>query len=158
MASLQQRLLDLVTVIKTETKALRTMISGANNGNVTGLQTTATNLVGAINEVKATADAASGAAGASINDAALSSLTVYSSNKTMLEINAAKAAVKDEILGGAGPTVDTLLEIANQLQTNTTTDAALVATVALKANSSDVYTQAQLGDPDTNLVTIWNNA
>ena len=155
MASFQQRLLDLIGVMKTETKALRAFISGTNNGNVSGLATAATNLVSAINEVKATADAAGGAA---INDGAASGASVYSSSKTMTEINAARAAVKDEILGGAGPSVDTLIEIANALANNPGTDAALAAVVANKANTSDIYTQAQLGDPDTNLVTLWNAA
>ena len=155
MASLITRLTAAFTAVKTETKALRTMISGANNGNVSGLNTTASNLVSAINEVKATADSAGGAA---IDDGVADVDTVYSSSKTMTEINSAKAAVKAEILGGAGPTVDTLKEIADLLQSNTNTDAALAAVVANKANSSDVYTQAEIGNPDTDLVAVWNAA
>lgn len=63
MASLATRLSELITVIKTETKALRTLISGTSTGNNSALTTTATNLVAAINEVKVTADAANSATG-----------------------------------------------------------------------------------------------
>ena len=153
---LKSRLAALITVMKGKTKAIQTMISGTNNGDVSGLTTTATNLVGAINEVKVLAAASAGSA--QIDDAAASGTKTYSSNKVTADIAAAKAAVKAEILGGAGPTVDTLIEIANQMSANATSDAALAIIVGNKANSSDVYTQAQLGDPDTDLVAIWNAA
>ena len=140
MATLIERLTALATTIKGETKALRTMVSGTNNGSVSGLQTTATNLVAAINEVKTVADAA---AGGGIDQT---------------DIDTAVTAMKAEILGAAGPTVDTLKEIADLLSSNTSTGAALAAVVANKANSSDVYTQAQIGNPDTNLVAVWDAA
>ena len=139
MATLIERLTALATTIKGETKALRTMVSGTNNGSVSGLQTTATNLVAAINEVKTVADAAAGGV-------------------DQTDIDAAVTSMKAEILGAAGPTVDTLKEIADLLSSNTSTDAALAAVVANKANSSDVYTQAQIGNPDTNLVAVWDAA
>ena len=139
MATLIERLTALATTIKGETKALRTMVSGTNNGSVSGLQTTATNLVAAINEVKTVADAAAGGV-------------------DQTDIDTAVTAMKAEILGAAGPTVDTLKEIADLLSSNTSTDAALAAVVANKANSSDVYTQAQIGNPDTNLVAVWDAA
>lgn len=135
MASLIQRLTDLATAIKTETKAIRTLISGTNNGDVSGLQTTATNLVAAINEIRTTGGGVS-----------------------QQDVDDAVAALRTELLGGAGPTIDTLQEIADLLASNTSNDAALAAVVANKANTSDVYTQAQLGDPDTDLVAIWNAA
>jgi hypothetical protein len=156
--TLQERLALVVQAIKAKTNSIQTMIGGGNNSNVSGLQTTATNLVGAINEVRTTANSALANSGATINDTTPSGATTYSGNKIDSEITAARAAVKAEILGGAGPTVDTLIEIANLLSTNTSTDAALAAVVANKANSSDVYTQAQLGNPDTDLVAIWNAA
>ncbi|RDV06445.1 hypothetical protein DXH95_03185 [Sphingorhabdus pulchriflava] len=155
--TLLERLGALITAMKTETKTLRVMISGANNGNVSGLTTTATDLVAAINEVKATADNAGGA-GAEINDLAAGGGTTYSSNKITADIAAAKTAVKNEILNGAAAEVDTLMEIATLLASNDDTDAALAAVVANKANASDVYTQAQLGNPDTDLVALWNAA
>lgn len=54
MASLLSRIGDLVTAIGTDIKQHRTWITGSSSGNLTGLTTTdKTNLVGAINEVKA---------------------------------------------------------------------------------------------------------
>ncbi|MBA4009896.1 MAG: hypothetical protein C0510_07515 [Erythrobacter sp.] len=138
MASFIQRVTALITAIKTETKALRTIIAGTSNGNASGLQTTATNLVAAINEVRALAAAGSGASQQDIDDAV--------------------AALRTELLGGAGTTVDTLKEIADLLASNTSTDAALAVIVSNKANSSDVYTQAQIGNPDTDLVALWEAA
>lgn len=166
MASLQSRLNDLITTIKAKTKSIQTMIGGTSNSDVSGLNTTATHLVGAINEVKATADAAAAAAGASINDSAASGSTTYSSNKINSEIAAAAsgavttavAQAKSDILGGAGPTVDTLMEIATIMAANESSDAALAIVVGNKANSSDVYTKTELGNPDTDLVAIWNAA
>ena len=138
MPSLIDRVTSLITGIKTETKALRTMLTGTNNGTVAGLTTTATSVVGAINEVKTLAEAAG---------------TV-----TQTDLDNSAAAVKADILGTAGPTVDTLKEIADLLSSNTTGDAALAVVVGNKANSSDVYTQAQFGNPDTDLLAIWNAA
>jgi len=152
--SLKTRIIELVTTIKTETKALRTFISGANNGDIGGLTTTATNLVDAINEVKATADS-----GASvINDTTASGTSTYSSTKVDQLVAAGNTSLKDEILGGVAPELDTLIELATKLGDNETSDAALVAVVANKANASDVYTQAEIGDPDTDFVALWNNA
>jgi hypothetical protein len=54
MASLQSRLSDLITAIGTDIKQLRTWITGSSSGDLTGLTTTdKSNLVAAINEVKA---------------------------------------------------------------------------------------------------------
>lgn len=136
MASFISRITDLLTAIKTETKALRVIISGTNNGNASGLQTTATNLVAAINEVRA-------ASGGGLSQE---------------DVDAAVAALRTELLGGAGPTIDTLQEIAALLADNDSTDAALAVVVSQKANSSDVYTQAEIGNPDTDLVALWNAA
>lgn len=49
--SLATNIQDLATRIATEFKAIRVLISGTGTGDVSGLDTTATDLVGAINEV-----------------------------------------------------------------------------------------------------------
>ena len=152
MASLQSRLNDLVLAIKTETKALRTIVSGTNNGDASGLNTAATNLVAAINEVKLVADAAAGG-GTAINDAATNLADTWSSSKIDGEITAAVNA----LIGGAPGALDTLNELAAALADDANYAASIAAQLATKANASTVYTQAQLGDPDTNLVTIWTN-
>lgn len=54
MASLATRISDLITSIGTDIKQHRTWLTGSSSGNLTGLTTTdKTNLVSAINEVKA---------------------------------------------------------------------------------------------------------
>jgi hypothetical protein len=54
MATLQNRLGDLITAIGTDYKQLRTWITGSSTGNLTGLTTTTkTDLVAAVNEVNA---------------------------------------------------------------------------------------------------------
>lgn len=153
MASLQTRLQELVTAIKTETKALRVMISGTNVGDVSGLATTATNLVSAINEVKVTADAAAGG-GTAINDAATNTTEAWSGSKIAGEISAAVGALVD----GAPGALDTLNELAAALADDADYAASITAQLATKANASAVYTQAELGDPNTDLVAVWNAA
>ena len=136
------RITALIQAMKAKTKSIQTMIGGTDNSDVSGLETTATHLVGAINEVR---------------DAALANVGV-SSTDVDNRIATARAAVKAEILGGAGPTVDTLIELATLMSSNETSDAALAVIVGNKANSSDVYTKAEMGDPETDLVAIWNAA
>jgi len=153
MASLQTRLGALITTIKTETKTLRTLISGTNNGDTTALQTTATNLVDAINEVK-------GLAGASavIDDTAASTSKTYSSTKIDATITAAIASALEgedlsDIAAAIAANAAAHSDLATAAQFNT-----LSALVAKKANASDVYTQSELGNPDTDLVATWNAA
>jgi hypothetical protein len=64
--TLQTRLADLVTAIATDIKTIRTYVTGTPTGNLSGLQTTdKASLVGAINEVRTTANAAGGEASTS---------------------------------------------------------------------------------------------
>lgn len=160
--SLQTRLADYITRVGTEFKALRTLISGSATGDVSGLNTTATNLVAAVNEVKVTADSASGAAGAMIDDVTASATTTYSSNKISADIVAAQAAATtnavNQITNGAGAAYDTLIELQGELQSNDGQIATLLSVQATKANAADVYTQTELGDPETDLVALFNAA
>lgn len=107
MATTQEEL-DLVFVeIGSQFKLDRAVM-----GLLASLSTTdKTNLVAAINEV----NAKTAGAGAQIDDVTARTTTVYSSSKTDSQIAAARASLKTEILGGAGPTVDTLKEIADLL-------------------------------------------
>jgi len=151
--SLQTRLNTLVTSIKAETKSLRVMISGTNTGDTTDLTTTATNLVAALNEVKAIADAA-GASHLVINDLATNLTQVWSSTKVDSEITASL----NSILAGAPAALDTLNELAAAIGDDATYAASITAALATKANMSSTYTQAQLGDPETDLAAIWTAA
>lgn len=165
--SLQSRLAALITAIKTETKAIRNFATGSDTGDASGLTTTATNLVAAINEVKVTADAASG--GLVINDATPNTTEVYSSSKTearLTEVQSAASAdaaaqivtaLEGEDLSDIAASISALaaadMNLATAAQFTT-----LEATVNNKANTADIYTQTQLGDPETDLVALWNAA
>lgn len=167
MATLQSRLSDLVTAIGTDIKALL-----ATRGNLASLTTDEkTNLVGAINELQAEINAVT--AGAVINDAAPSNSTTaaYSANKITTLISAAISA----LVNGAGSSLDTLKELADELTAQGGAAAALTTAVANRvrfdaAQSLDAAQKAQaksnidalgtteLGNPDTNLVTIYTAA
>ena len=152
MATTQEEI-DLAMVeIGTQFKADRTVM-----GLLSNLTTTQkTNLVAAINEVKA----ASLSAGAQINDTTPSNTTVYSSNKTDSQIAASRAALKTEILGGASAAYDTLQELVtyfNGLDTANDADvAALVTAMAnrLRFDAAQTLTAPQKVQGNTNLGSV----
>ncbi len=119
MATTQEELDLAFTRVGTEFKALRTIL-----GLLSSLTTTEkTNLVAAINEV----NAKTAGAGAQIDDVTARTTTVYSSSNTEARITAATAALKTDILGGAGPTIDTLKEIADLLVASDLNDDNAIA-------------------------------
>lgn len=173
MATLQVRLSDLATRISTEVKALRTLLNGNAADNSALITTAKGNLVAAINEVKTQVNALAAAGGATINDASTSSSSqTYSINKIITSISEANAAVKAEILGGAGAAYDTLQELKDLLDgaetdlTALTTalgnrlrfDAAQTLTAPQKVQGNaklGSLSLVQAGDPDTNLVAVF---
>ena len=120
--------------VGTEFRAIRALISGSETGNAAALQTSATNLVEAINEVRAI-----GLSKAAIDDVNLSALTTWSSQKTNSEIQAAVAA----LVNGAPGALDTLQELAAALGNDPDLQNSLLTQIALKANAADVYTRAE---------------
>ena len=144
---------NVLTRIGTEFKSIRTLISGSGTGTVSGLTTTATDLVAAINEVKVTADSAAGGGGA-INDSATNLTETWSSSKINSDIQAAVNGIID----GAPGALDTLNELAAAINDNASYAAAVTSALAAKANTADLYTQAQLGDPTTEYVTGFESA
>ncbi|MFN3930854.1 MAG: hypothetical protein ACK4JY_03810 [Brevundimonas sp.] len=173
MATLQVRLQDLATRVATETKSIRTLLNGNAASNVALITTAKGNLVAAINELKTEVDALAASAGATINDASTVSTTqTYSITKILAEIADARAAVKAEILGGAGAAYDTLKELEDLFAsssadlTSITTalgnrlrfDAAQALTapqkVQVNANAGSL-SLVDAGNPDTNLVTVF---
>lgn len=60
-----------------------------------------------------------------IDDSATATTTTWSSSKISEEIEGSATSVKDELLGGAGEAYDTLSELAELIQTNQTSIAAL---------------------------------
>ena len=156
--SLVSRLTATFNQVAADIKALTT-----KTGTLSSLTTTAkTDLVVAINEVKAQA----GAAGAAINDASTTSTTTtWSAQKS----TAAIAQVKTDILGGAGAAYDTLLELQNLIVADESTAAALATAVnnRVRFDASQVLTTPQMlqactnlgiGDPDTDFLTAYTAA
>ena len=132
--SLATRLSDLATRIATEMKSLRTLING-NALDLSSLTTTTkTNLVAAINELVA----AMGDAGASIDDATISTLAVWSSNKTDDEIDTRVSAAVNALLDGAPTAYDTLKELSDKLGSEDSAIAELVTSIAGKADDTAV--------------------
>jgi hypothetical protein len=117
-----------------EFRSLRTLIGGSATSDVAALQTTASNLVDAINEVRAI-----GLSKAAIDDANLSGLAVWSSQKTSDEIQAAVAA----LVNGAPGVLDTLQELAAALGNDPDLQGNLLAAISQKADAANVYTKVE---------------
>lgn len=118
--SLESRIIALAQAMGADVKALT-----AAQGSLSGLSTTTkTSLVAAINEIFATL----ATAGVAINDAAGKGDTTvtWSADKIFDTIEAAKAAVKNELVNGAAAALDTLNELAAALNN----DPSFATTIA----------------------------
>lgn len=125
--TLEQRLILLAQAIGADIKTLTVA-----QGSLTSLTTTAkSNLVAAINELKSITDGLAGG-GAAINDAAGDGDTTvtWSADKIFDSIAAAKAALKNELLDGAGAALDTLNELAGALNNDPNFAATIAAEIA----------------------------
>lgn len=160
--SLATRIESLVVRVAQEFNDVR-----AKSGSLASLTTAdKSNLVAAINELKAAVNAAT-----SIDDAQVSTSTTYSSNKIVALLDALKA----DILGGADAAYDTLVEIQQLLQDGSSGLDALLAAVNLRvrfdaAQTLTVEEQAQargnigaasasdVGDTATDFVVIFDGA
>lgn len=122
--SLETRIISLAQAIGSDIKAL-----GAAQGSLSALNTTAkTSLVAAINELVLMI----GSAGASIDDGAGNGGTTvtWSADKIFDSIEAAKAAVKNELVSGATAALDTLNELAAALNNDPSFAATIAAEIA----------------------------
>lgn len=128
----------LVSRLATEFRSLRTMISGSATGGTAMLNTTATDLVGAVNELKGEIDALP--KGLEINDGVTSLTETWSSSKIDSEIDTAIA----ELVGTAPAALNTLQEIAAALNNDASIAATFTTALSLKADASNVYTIAQV--------------
>jgi hypothetical protein len=138
---------NLTTRVATEFKLLKTMISGSGTGNVSGLATTATNLVGAINEVRTTANSAA----ALIDDGAASATRVWSSTKTNTEITTAVSS----LVNAAPGALDQLNELAAAIGNDANFATTLATSMALKA---PLASPALTGAPTAPTATAGNNS
>lgn len=93
------------TRVGTEVKAVKSRVTTAE-GKISTLETTVGNIQTSI-ESKS-----------EINDAAVATNSTYSSSKIVSEITAAKQAVKNDLLDGAGAAYDTLKELGALIDTN----------------------------------------
>ena len=160
--SLATRIESLVIRVAQEFNDVR-----AKTGNLANLTTTdKSNLVAAINELKAAVVSSS-----EIDDANIAISSTYSSSKIVTLLD----ALKSEILGGADAAYDTLLEIQQLLQNGTTGLDALLAAVnnrvrfdAAQTLSAPEQAQARsnigavaasdVGDTDTDFVAVFEGA
>lgn len=130
--TLDTNLQDFATSVATNAKAMKTLL----NGNATDLSALTTvqksNLVAAINEVAA----AVGGAGATIDDGAISALTVWSSAKTDSEVKSAVAG----LIESAPEALDTLNELAAALGDDP--NFATTVTTSLSGKASLIHTHA----------------
>ena len=160
--SLATRIESLVIRVAQEFNDVR-----AKAGNLANLTTTdKSNLVAAINELKAAVSAST-----VIDDAQAALTSTYSSSKIVSLLD----ALKSEILGGADAAYDTLLEIQQVLQSGTSGLEALLAAINQRvrfdaAQSLTVAEQSQarsnigavassdVGNPDTDFVAVFEGA
>lgn len=215
--SLQTRISDLITVIGTDYKQLRTWISGSSSGNLTGLTTSVkTDLVSAVNEINAKPSGSPPAASTTVQGiielATLAEITAGTDAVRAVTPQGVKQetdAVRTAILGAGVPAaLDTLDELAQALgddanfASSVTTalagkqplDSDLTALAALVSAADkfpyatgagtwtlgtvtafartllddidagtargtlSVYSQAELGNPDTDLVALYATA
>lgn len=131
--SLESRIIALAQAVGTDVKALT-----AAQGSLSALGTTTkTSLVAAINELLTLI----GSSGASIDDGAGNGNTAvtWSADKIFDSIEAAKLAVKNELINGAGAALDTLNELAAALGN----DPSFAATIAGEIANRVRYDAAQ---------------
>ena len=131
--SLETRIVALAQAMGADVKALT-----AAQGSLSALNTTTkTSLVAAINELTTLI----GSAGASIDDGAGNGNTAvtWSADKIFDSIEAAKTAVKNDLVGGAGAALDTLNELAAALGN----DPSIAATIATEIANRVRFDAAQ---------------
>lgn len=141
----ESKLVALAQAIGTDIKTLTN-----NQGSLPALDTTSKNsLVDAINELKTLIGAASGV----IDDTATDASHAWSASKITAMLDAAKAAVKDDLVDGAGTALDTLKELADALGNDPNFAATLAADVAnrVRYDSAQTLTPTQQTQARTNI-------
>lgn len=91
-----------------------------------------------------------------IDDNSASTTKVYSSSKVESQITAAKQAVKNDLLGGAGTAYDTLKELSDLIETNKTAIDALktIAAGHVKYDGAQELTNEQKKQARTNIGAV----
>ena len=91
-----------------------------------------------------------------IDDTSASTTKVYSSSKVESQITAAKQAVKNDLLDGAGAAYDTLKELSDLIETNKTAIEALktIAAGHVKYDGAQELTNEQKKQARTNIGAV----
>ena len=132
--SLETRIVALAQAIGTDVKTLTVA-----QGSLSALNTTTkTSLVAAINELVTLINSS----GVQINDSAGNGDTgvTWSADKIFDSIEAAKTAVKNELVNGAAAALDTLNELAAALGNDPNFAATIAAEVANRVRYDDAQT------------------
>ena len=172
MATLQVRLENLASAVGGQLKAIRTLVNG-NMADLSSLTTAnKTNLVNALNEVKALADALAAAGFVTINDASSSSSTqTWSLNKIQSHVSEAINAV----LSGAPTALDTLNELAAAIGNDASFASSVTTALSnrVRVDAAQSFTDPQkaqartnigaadastIGNTDTDFVAVLNTA
>ena len=180
--SQSEKILALASAVGAKCKELNAHIGGLSSLTTTAK----TSLVVALNEVNAALSALSGTVGTNgsdiaqlkldvaavekavedlegvveaqtnIDDSKVGTTTTYSSSKVVSEINAAKQAVKDEILDGAGDAFDTLKELQDAIAANKGLIEAFEAVAAghVKFDGAQSLTDDQKGVARSNIGAV----
>lgn len=161
--TLETKIIAVVQAIGADIKDLRT-----KQGDLTALSTTAKgNLVAAINELYTLL----GSSGAVIDDNAGDGATsvTWSANKIFDSIAAASAALKNELVNGAGAALDTLKELADALNNDPNFAATIASEIAnrVRYDAAQALTAAQqlqacqnigVGNPERDFVADYTTA
>ena len=152
---------DSITAAQTTLNAYGSRITAVegkastNATNITANASSITTMNSTLTKVKSDLEALQDqvAKATNINDATASATTTYSSNKINSEITAAKQAVKDDLLGGAGAAYDTLKELADLITTNQDAIKALqdLAAGHVKFDAAQSLSDAQKTQARTNI-------
>lgn len=145
--SLETRIVSLAQAIGADIKTLN-----ATQGSLSALNTTTkTSLVAAINELVLMI----GSAGAEIDDAAGNGSTTvtWSADKIFDSIEAAKTAVKNELVSGASAALDTLNELAAALNSDPSFATTIAAEIAnrVRFDAAQTLTSPQQAQARTNI-------
>ena len=158
MAVLTQSINDGFAQITTLLKQVNTTLKG-NQGDLTKLSTAdKTSLVNALNELKTTIDNKT-----SINDSQATTANTWSATKISNEITQAI----NTLINGADSSSDDFKELADKITALAQVDNGLVSANQAQAfteqqkaqarSNIDVYSEAEIGDINTNFVTTINN-
>ncbi len=161
--SLETKIIAVVQAIGADIKDLRT-----KQGDLTALSTTAKgSIVAAINELYGLL----GSSGAVIDDNAGDGATsvTWSANKIFDSIAAASAALKNELVDGAGAALDTLKELADALNNDPNFAATIASEIAnrVRYDAAQTLTAAQqlqacqnigVGNPERDFVADYTTA